>query len=330
MERLGSIKASYVVYPVLIILVFAVFAFEWDYFMGTKQGQLATDNKPETVWIYEIGSDQLTPITGYAAENSESGYEVQDDHAFTSLTVALQWEDENPEVLLTNQPDSFKLAIVSPFGERVESQPATDTVGSQGKLNLTLNKPGTTSETGTWVAYVITGNCGDQEGFIRTVEDGGNSFTLSISFTWIEAVTEAESDTNLVGPQWTISSLSGNIHSLSGLVNILMGIFLVITCVRGRTLGKVASGTVLPVFLAAQIFLFNGLALFTRGAYVYSIEPLYNYWRNLADRYLYQLITPLLLLFALYYPRELHPRLTRGGIKKVGLGICYASMAFMI
>jgi hypothetical protein len=107
----------------------------------------------------------------------------------------------------------------------------------------------------------------------------------------------------------------GVILSISGLASILFGLFLVTSSVGKRKIIGILDNKVFPVFIAGLLFLFNGFGLFSGAAVKFSPSPDFMLWQNLMYGWFYPLAHPLIVLFALYYPRPLHPSLGDAKVK---------------
>jgi hypothetical protein len=138
-------------------------------------------------------------VTGSGTENSEKehGMSICVTNLVT-FSVSLSWQDEGASRPgLTNQPDELGVTVASPAGEsRSDKQSA-----SKGSVKVDFAFPVTNktaaSKTsragmGPWTIMVEIGPCGDQTPLVpdplglRTVADGGNAYTLEITYTYYE------------------------------------------------------------------------------------------------------------------------------------------------
>lgn len=109
------------------------------------------------------------------------------------------------------------------------------------------------------------------------------------------------------------------IMTISGLINTLVGIFLLARSTKGLTLGQLLFSDIFPIFIAALLFLANGLGLFVEGACRYLSGGEAYVWYILYEHF-YTFTYALIILFVLYYPRPLHRALERPSVK---LGIMF-------
>jgi len=113
-----------------------------------------------------------------------------------------------------------------------------------------------------------------------------------------------------------VNELAGSIHAITGLASILLGLFLTYSSTQGRSLERVLFRGPFPVFIAGLLFLFNGFGLFASGAMWFSSSDLYVYWKAVSYGDFYPITHPLILLFALYYPRPLNATFAKTRVRK--------------
>ena len=186
MGGLLDADARLVVYPVVLALVVGIFAVEYVNFDANFDAVEAASH----VSIQPGGggglgelAGSLPAVSGSLQENSQKATILTLDAKATSLKVRLTWEDEPAQFPLENQPDSFKVALASPSGNASESQLVSNPVGGEGLVELAL-RVGGAGEEGDWSVTVFLGDCGDQQGFVRSVADTGNAYSLAISYTY--------------------------------------------------------------------------------------------------------------------------------------------------
>lgn len=133
-------------------------------------------------------------ISGTTNENSKSPNTLNiTDKNVTLVKFVLTWTDEPDKIIMTNQPDEFKIEAIAPnnqtnasaFVKNAQSQAGTVTLISGFAPQAFPDKSGT----GEWKINVYAGNCGDWTGplGIRTSPDTGNSWQLTISYTYLIA-----------------------------------------------------------------------------------------------------------------------------------------------
>lgn len=161
------------------------------------------------------GGDQTPPVpelaagrasfTGTGTENSDTEFTADINVTnIVNVTVTLTWNDE-PDVTdfqgrHQNQPDELGVTAASPEGPS-QTKSASNTHAASGGAgsaavsfefnvtNKTAVKKVSKEGQGNWVLSVHVGTCGDQVPVIgpaifRTEADTGNSFTLTISYSY--------------------------------------------------------------------------------------------------------------------------------------------------
>jgi hypothetical protein len=127
--------------------------------------------------------------SGYTNENNTSDVEFDLYEEYTtSLNLNLLWTDEPSSYFQgTNEPDTFKLTIISPTDETIQESD----FNISGLITITVNlNPDeylyTDNYLGTWRILVEAGNCGDDASRfgMRTTPDTGNDWTLDISYQY--------------------------------------------------------------------------------------------------------------------------------------------------
>ena len=194
---------------VIILAIFGVFSWESNTMaskVSSEQelreilasgGHITLDKDNMFVgWTQAAGSDQKS---GYANENSEKSFDISIPVEYVSnVKVTLTWTDEPDETIflvkrLENQPDEFKLKLVSPSDSQVESGFIANKRGESQSITLEMkiehDSYKSTNGTGVWKVIVLCGDCGDHQpnvGFLGKA-DNGNDFEFGIEWTyWVE------------------------------------------------------------------------------------------------------------------------------------------------
>ena len=183
--RLGSKKAKTVIYPAIVIVIVLIFAVEYlalDYTMESINSieKYSSDSDKGTMYLNKT----LSPITEKLAENTEKSFEFKIKDNVLSFVAFMIWSDEPDETPMINMPDYFKLNLISPLDETIETAYTPNPPGAEGALAVALDRAENESGKGTWIVIVSLGECGDQTGIFRTMEDTGNSFTLQCHYTY--------------------------------------------------------------------------------------------------------------------------------------------------
>jgi hypothetical protein len=184
MSNILEMKASIIVYPVIIILVVGIFATEYSAYQknldGIEQEPSANGMAGELVEL----AFSPDPIIDYLEENTHREFVFNmDGTMMTKMQATLAWADEPPQTPMLNLPDNFQLVIVRPSGERTESD-----MVPFGAITIFSQMPNGTWEEGDWTVSVICGDCGDQQGILRSEPDNGNEYILSVTYWWLEEV----------------------------------------------------------------------------------------------------------------------------------------------
>jgi len=296
-RRVLSLKAV-VIFPVLLLFFLMVFSVEIANF---EHGMdvIGYDGVigPDPDWReIEVG-----PITrsGYVQQDSSIKYQFQlDDVKTNSFHIHLQWNDEPSLQFYENRPDEFRITVISPNGNRHTSPFHSNTMDQPGDIHFSVQLEDIQWEFGTWTVLVEAGNCGDQVAMFRTIEDNGNQYTMDISYIHLESYYKET---------WT--SWRGIVQTTTGLLSIVVGLFLLNVASKSSTIAEMLKGNKYPVFLAGLLFLFNGMALFTDGSSGFIWDQRYYLWSTFLGITFYTITYPLLALFPLYYPRTIDKRL---------------------
>ncbi len=111
------------------------------------------------------------------------------DKKLVEIECTLTWTDEGSQYPGgTNEPDEFKVSIIAPNGEIVDSDFSfTGTISASFDVNYT-EKEYKDNYLGDWTIRVEAGECGDDSALIpifglRTSPDDGNSWSLVYSYT---------------------------------------------------------------------------------------------------------------------------------------------------
>lgn len=300
MKSLLSVRAT-AIFPVILIFVVSIFMVESSSYMDGLysigySGQIGPDYD-----IREIAVE-LDIQSGYAPENSGVEFTFEPEQKAVSFSIVLEWVDEIPQQLLQNQPDNFQVIVRSPSGVEMRSPSVSNQVGNPGRLEFTAILDNAeeygVGELGTWTVIIQAGDCGDQTSLLRTVQDGGNEFSFDVSYEYQESYYEE------IWFSWR-----GAIQTTTGLISILVGLFLLHVSSKKKSLGGMIGGDRFPILVAGLLFFFNGLGLFTDGSSGFIWDRSYYLWTNFLGTPFYAMTYPLLLLFPLYYPRTIHARL---------------------
>ena len=129
MKDFLSIKATHLVYPVLIMLIIGVFVGE--YFSYDKHFLSAEEGQGESQAIEVVELDASFPaFSGHAQEGEPKTLDIGLAANVTWLSFTLAWSDEPDETLMTNQPDTFELVVELASGEVLQSGAVSNSVGA--------------------------------------------------------------------------------------------------------------------------------------------------------------------------------------------------------
>lgn len=110
------------------------------------------------------------------------------------VQFTLTWTDEPDQSRHQNQPDTFILGVVSPWGGNSTNK-GSNPRGGEGKVVVTFEvtqpdrKPPNTNGTGAWNVTVTLDSAGDQTpnigpGILRTNADNSNAWELDVGYTY--------------------------------------------------------------------------------------------------------------------------------------------------
>ena len=150
---------------------------------------------------YEKIDVGLNPMKDYASEGQplESEITIAETNVI-NVTFRLTWKDEDDASMRhTNRPDKFQIDVEGPDPSLSFSTSGTNAAGKEGLVEYTVNviQEADPKElpflngTGNW-KISISVEAGDQEPLIpsliglREFSDGGNDFTLEISYEFME------------------------------------------------------------------------------------------------------------------------------------------------
>jgi len=158
----------------------------------------------ETPPVPELTVGQAS-YTGVGTENSDTEFTADINLTnIVNVTVTLTWNDE-PDVTdimgrHENQPDELGVTVASPEGLSQTDSASNTHAASGGAGSVAVSFGFNVTEKtavrkvsregqGNWVISVHVGVCGDQvpvigPGIIRTEADTGNSFTLTVSYSY--------------------------------------------------------------------------------------------------------------------------------------------------
>jgi len=181
-------QVSFVAFIILTILLAAIF---WNAAANTDTVPLPSGGGDGNT---ELVGGALNAITDHSNENTEQPIEVSvEEKAIAEITFTLSWEDEQPGMGRTNDPDEFAIEVTTPWGETNET-PMTQNNGNnrQGEIELEFTTQGEYPDTGSAGSYdviVKMGDAGDiRLGPVVVSSDDGNDWTLTVTYTyWKEA-----------------------------------------------------------------------------------------------------------------------------------------------
>ena len=191
-RMLRDLDPGKLVYTFLVAFIVLIFAVEYVSFENNLK-ELGFDFSAvpphgETGGAIEKTAS-LAPESGQMSEGTAEAFPFSFEKSVLSLHLVLEWTDEADNPPLINQPDTFQVTIESPSGKVMKGGPSANPQGGEGKIDITHNSDVETGELGIWTVTVTLVDCGDQEGFVRTESDDGNSYALSISYTYLELET---------------------------------------------------------------------------------------------------------------------------------------------
>lgn len=253
---------------------------------------------PQSDW------DNRTPVEGYLGENGnrEERYELL---CPGEMWVELVWQDESPEgMTFSNAPDSFTLSILSPTGREIASDRAVNPQGGQGRIRLEANGD---HENGTWTLAIDLGQCGDQTGFIRTIEDTGNSYTLSIGYESVSFQKEEKDYQFILDPVGQSSSFRILVIEIVAVLNISFALWLFLMNMKKLKEAKPDKekrSEILTCITAALFIYFLGLAFLSYGIVMTrnSVRE-FTLWQFL-HLHFNHLTGPLMLIFTMIFFRQ--------------------------
>ncbi len=184
---------------IITILLAGVFNFEANAIEVVDEATLkeltsnlgtVTDREIQELSI--LGSE-----SGTTAENSNTDLTIDiDKEKLLEISCTLHWTDEPSQYFQgTNEPDEFKVSIISPKHETVEESE----LSTSGTVTATASLPDyeeaefIDNYIGDWIIRIEAGNCGDDSARvpllgIRLTEDLGNDWTLDYSYRYNDYV----------------------------------------------------------------------------------------------------------------------------------------------
>ena len=152
---------------------------------------------------YEKIDEGLNPMEDYASEGQSLEREITiAETNVINVTFRLTWKDEDDASMRhTNRPDTFSISVEGPDPSISFSTDGANAAGKEGLIEYTVNvlQKADPKElpflngTGNW-KISITVDAGDQEPLVpsliglREFADGGNDFTLEISYEFMELI----------------------------------------------------------------------------------------------------------------------------------------------
>ena len=113
---------------------------------------------------------------------------VEEGQYLRSIKFELTWRDEaDPNALLENQPDEFRLSVSDELGKHTDSIKKANSHGSEGSITFGFDFEHAAADslngTGEWEVEIKLESCGDSEGrlAIWTQQDDSNEFDLVVS-----------------------------------------------------------------------------------------------------------------------------------------------------
>jgi POT family proton-dependent oligopeptide transporter len=188
-----KLSSSAIAFMFIPILIGVGYVGGTDVYYGTEEEGVAESFDWEE--NYEQLEDQLNPISGYFAENSEGDETIPiDKKNIISITFSLSWVDEADDLGFNNQPDEFSLWVEAPNGTFKKDGPKSNNPGGEGQIVISFpfdpDEDPFEEGTGGYNITIICGDCGDQQsmgplGFI-TRSDNGNNWELLIDFKYYQ------------------------------------------------------------------------------------------------------------------------------------------------
>ncbi len=134
-------------------------------------------------------SDEITgSLQDGEYDTSVIPIQLEEGQYLRSITFELTWRDEaDPNPLLENQPDEFRLSVSDESGEHTDSVAKENSHGSQGSITFGFDFGHAAADslngTGNWEVEIKLENCGDSEGrlAIWTQADNSNEYDLAVS-----------------------------------------------------------------------------------------------------------------------------------------------------
>jgi len=150
---------------------------------------------------YERIDKYLDPMENYASEGQQLESEITiGETNVINVTFRLTWKDEYDGTMRhTNRPDTFSIEVQGPDPSLSFPTSGANAAGKEGLVEYTMNvlQKADPKElpflngTGAW-KITISVDAGDQEPLVpsliglREFSDGGNDFTLEISYEFME------------------------------------------------------------------------------------------------------------------------------------------------
>jgi hypothetical protein len=183
------------VYVMAILVLLGIQGVVW----GFGSGPFVPEPPPEGEWV-PVGGN--TVVTGYTGEGmTEEAVPDLDDLDLVAANMTLVWNDndvDEPGPGITplspkNQPDSFRLTVRLPDGTQYTGQGTNEPDSRRGEVDVTVPRPQEGVING-WVIEVECTESGDVVGTLGRVwgTDGGNDWSLTIEYTYLEWVEPSE------------------------------------------------------------------------------------------------------------------------------------------
>ncbi len=168
-------------------------------FVGWNAGITHYIGDEDEAEVYVFSLDDYDTIAGFSDEivgsltegrsdKSIITVELEEGQYLRSIKFELTWRDEaDPNALLENQPDEFRLSVSDELGKHTDSIKKANSHGSEGSITFGFDFEHAAADslngTGEWEVEIKLESCGDSEGrlAIWTQPDDSNEFDLVVS-----------------------------------------------------------------------------------------------------------------------------------------------------
>jgi hypothetical protein len=188
--------AKAVAFVVLFTAVFCLLMIPLGFAFGTTEPEKMKDRRIDPI-IEPVYFNYTFDESGMAQEGTPIDYTFEPAEGNTIFAeVHFTWEDEPDESGLImqydNQPDTFRISLLSPSGEELQSG-----TNDQGMITLSWNINDENAMNGTFTFHVELVNAGDQEpplNFMQPIADDSNAFSFSVDYESVDYVLVEEDD----------------------------------------------------------------------------------------------------------------------------------------